>query len=104
MQSNSSGNPTMNNVNNINALNHINTNSSMSQNSNINNITEKNSVNSKNDKLDNTNVDTLVKKLNETKDINLKMGVVDKLIKLCGSAQLKGIILDNLIKGLVNSI
>ena len=28
----------------------------------------------------------------------------DKLIKLCGSAQLKGIMLDNLIKGLVNSI
>lgn len=70
----------------------------------MNNNLEKMSANSKNDKLDNTNVDTLVKKLNETKDINLKVGVVDKLIKLCGSAQLKGIILDNLIKGLVNSI
>jgi len=75
----------------------------MTQNSNNNNL-EKMSVSSKNEKLDNTIVETLVKKLNETKDINLKMGAVDKLIKLCGSAQLKGIILDNLIKGLVNSI
>jgi hypothetical protein len=32
------------------------------------------------------------------------MTIIDKINKQCNSANLKGIILDNLIKGLVNSI
>lgn len=56
------------------------------------------------DKKDPGNLDTLIKKFCETIEPISKLNIVDKIVKQSNSPSLSGILLDNLIKGLVKSL